>query len=144
MNDPRFKVLAQSAPWITFALLVLMFEFLYNSLAPAPAVAFELPDSGIADSAEPGLVALLIPADATGGDAEGALVFFDDARYVLADAASTEEFALRLGELSAGRKISVLTLLADRHVSAGDVMKTMAIARAAGITRVQLAEKRDQ
>lgn len=144
MNDPRFKGLAQAAPWITVALIALMFEFLYNSLAPAPAVSFELPDSGIADSAEPGLVALLIPAEAAGGDAEGALVFFDDARYVLADSAGAEEFALRLGERSADRKSSVLTLLADRRVSAGEVMKTMAIARAAGISRVQLAEKRDQ
>lgn len=143
MVDLRFKYISQIAPWLTLVLLVVMFAFLYNSLAPAPAVAFDLPEGGAADSVDTGLVALLIPADGDGAS-EGALVFFDDARYVLSEMTGADEFAARLGERAASKKCATLTLLADRRASAGDVMKIMAIARTAGMTRVQLAEKRDQ
>lgn len=145
MIDFRFRYLSQTAPWLTLVLLVSMFAFLYNALSPAPSVAFDLPEAGVADSADSALVALLIPSDPGGGDQpEGALVFFDDARYVLSEPTGADEFSARLSERSSGRKCSTLTLLADRRVSAGDVMKAMAIARSAGISRVQLAEKRDQ
>ncbi len=36
-----------------------------------PAVSFELPDSGLADSARPGLVALLLPGDGNDAQASG-------------------------------------------------------------------------
>ena len=143
MNPAWLRALSQMAPWLTLVLLVVMFIFLQSVLAPAPAVAFELPDPGTADSAQPGLVALLLPGDVEGGQTEGTLVFFDDARYVLSDPAGADEFSGRLGERAAETKCSTLTLRADRRVPTGDVMQVMAIARARRLSNVQLAEKRD-
>ena len=143
MNPAWLRFLSQTAPWLTLVLLVVMFIFLQSVLAPAPAVAFELPDPGAADSAQPGLVALLLPGDVEGGQTEGTLVFFDDARYVLSDPAGVEEFSGRLGERAAETKCSTLTLLTDRRVPTGDVMQVMAIARSRRLSNVQLAEKRD-
>ena len=143
MNPAWLRYLSQIAPWLTLVLVVVMFIFLQGALAPTPAVAFELPDSGTADSAQPGLVALLLPGDVDGGQTEGTLVFFDDARYVLSDPAGAEEFSGRLGERAAETKCGTLTLLADRRVPTGDVMQVMAIARARRLSSVQLAEKHD-
>ena len=143
MNAAWFRYLAQIAPWLTLVLLIAMFAFLHDALAPVPAVSFELPDSGIADSAQAGLVALILPGDANGAQMEGSLVFFDDARYELADPSSMDEFASRLGVRADEMHSGTLTLLSDRRVPAGDVMKVMAIAKSKRLSRVQLAEKHD-
>ena len=143
MNHFWFRCLAQVAPWLTFLLLVVMFYFFYGTLAPAPALSFSLPASGVADSAQPGLIALMLPGDSGGAQTEGTLVYFDDARYVLSDPVSMEEFAGQLGDRAAEMKYVTLTLLADRRVPVGDVMKVMAIAKSRRLEHVQLAERRD-
>ena len=143
MNYVWFRYLAQTAPWLTLVLLIVMFVFLQDVMAPLPAVGFELPAPGSADSAQPGLVALLLPGDIEGAQTEGTLVFFDDARYVLSDSAGVEEFAGRLEDRAMEMNCDTLTLLADRRVPAGDLMQVMAIARSRRLAHVQLAEKRD-
>ncbi len=143
MNPAWLRSLSQMAPWLTLVLLVVMFVFLQGALAPVPTVAFDLPDSTVADSAQPGLVALLLPGDVEGGQTDGTLIFFDDARYVLSDPAGVEEFSGRLGERAVETKCGTLTLLADRRVPTGDVMQVMSIARSRQLSNVQLAEKRD-
>lgn len=144
MKFAWFRHLVLVAPWLTMVLLVAMFLFLQNALAPAPSVAFELPEAGAADSAAPGLVALAMVSDAGGAQSEGTLLFFDDDRYVLSNPVSMDEFAARLSSRSAETKCRVLTLLCDSRVPAGDVMGIMAIARRQGLSRVQLAEKRKE
>ncbi len=143
MNPVWLRLLSNIAPWLTMVLIVIMFAFLNSNLAPAPAVGFSFPEGGTADSARPGLVALLLPGEVEGFHAEGTLVFFDDARYVLSDPSGVEEFAGRLGERAAEMGCDTLTLLADRRVPAGDVMHVMAIAKSKRLAHVQLAEKRD-
>ena len=143
MNPAWLRYLSQLAPWLTLIMLVVMFSFLQGTLAPAPSLAFDLPATGAADTAQSGLVALLLPGGAEGRQAEGTLVFFDDARYELSDPASADEFAARLGDRAIETNCGTLILLADRRVPAGDVMQVMSIAKAKRLARVQLAEKRD-
>ena len=143
MNAPWFRYLSQTAPWLTVLMIAVLFVFLQGVLAPVPSLLFDLPEKGAADSAQPGLVALMIPGDLEGPEAEGTLLYFDDARYVMTDPASMEEFSGRLGERAIETKCAVLTLMADRRVPAGDVMKVRALAKAARLLHVQLAEKRD-
>ena len=143
MNFAWFRYLVQAAPWLTLALIVALFILLQGVLAPVPALLFDLPEPGMADSAQPGLVALLIPGDVEGAETEGTLIYFDDARYALSDQASIDEFSNRLGDRAVETKCGVLTLMADRRVPAGDLMKVMALARSRRLLHVQLAEKRD-
>jgi biopolymer transport protein ExbD len=143
MNFAWFRYLSQIAPWLTVILLTVLFVFLQGALAPVPSLLFDLPEAGAADSARSGLVALLIPGDIEGAEADGTLLYFDDARYVMSDTVSLDEFSSRLGERAIETKCGVLTLLADRRVSAGDVMKVMSLAKSARLLHVQLAEKRD-
>ena len=98
MNAPWFRYLSQTAPWLTVLMIAVLFVFLQGVLAPVPSLLFDLPEKGAADSAQPGLVALMIPGDLEGPEAEGTLLYFDDARYVMTDPASMEEFSGRLGE----------------------------------------------
>ena len=144
MNFAWFRYLVQMAPWLTLVLLIVMAQFLFSALAPIPAVSCELPDSGLADSARPGLVALLLPGDGNDAQPSGSLVFFDDARYMLSDPASMDEFAMRLEERAEETLCGTLTLLSDRRVPVGDVMRVMAIAKGRRLAHVQLAEKRDK
>ena len=143
MNFAWFRYLSQMAPWLTILLIAVLFVFLQGSLAPVPSLLFDLPSAGAADSAQPGLVALLIPGDMEGAESDGTLVYFDDARYVMSDKVSLDEFSNRLGERAIETKCGVLTLLSDRRVPAGDIMKIMSLAKAARLLHVQLAEKRD-
>ena len=108
-----------------------------------PSLLFDLPEAGAADSAQPGLVALLIPGDAEGAETDDTLIYFDDARYVLSDQTSLDEFSSRLGDRAVETKCGVLTVLSDRRVPAGDIMKVMALAKSRRLLHVQLAEKRD-
>ena len=98
MNFAWFRYLSQMAPWLTILLIAVLFVFLQGSLAPVPSLLFNLPSAGAADSAQPGLVALLIPGDMEGSESDGTLVYFDDARYVMSDRASLDELSSRLGE----------------------------------------------
>lgn len=143
MNFTWFRYLVQAAPWLTFALIVALFLVLQGVLAPVPSLLFDLPEAGVADSAQPGLVALLIPGDVEGVETEGTLIYFDDARYALSDQASLEEFSNRLGDRAMETKCGVLTLMSDRRVPAGDLMKVMSLAKSRRLLHVQLAEKRD-
>ena len=143
MNFAWFRYLVHAAPWLTFVLIVVLFIVLQGALAPVPSLLFDLPESGVADSAQPSLVALLIPGDVEGVETEGTLIYFDDARYALSDQASLEEFSNRLGDRVIETKCGVLTLMSDRRVPAGDLMKVMALAKSRRLLHVQLAEKRD-
>ncbi len=138
-----FRHLSQIAPWLTLLLTAVLFIFLEGTLSPVPSLLFDLPEAGSADSVKPGLVALLIPGDIEGAEDDGTLIYFDDARYVLTDQVSLDEFSNRLASRAIETKCGVLTLLTDRRVPAGDVMKIMAVAKAGRLLHVQLAEKRD-
>jgi len=134
-----FQRLSAVAPWATLALLLAMFAFVHGRLTLGSGVDVALPDAEASDAVAPAaLVALALPA----GDG-GLLVFFDDARYSLDDDSGVQAFASRLSERAAADESGRLALLADKRVSAGDLMKLMGVARRCGIRNVQILEKRD-
>ena len=143
MNPAWLRYLSQTAPWLTLVLVIIMFIFLHGTLSPAPATGFDLPDAGSADSAQPGMVALLLPGDMGGGQEEGTLVFFDDARFTLSDPSSASALRRSLEERVATAQHPALLLLADRRVPSGDLMNLTGLVRSAGVRHVQIAEKHD-
>ena len=136
------KPLLAAVPWITLALLLVMFSLLGDTLTSAPGVVFDLPAPVGRQAAVPDATMLVLPS-ANVGETGGTLVFFDDARYVLGDQQSV---ALLRKQLLAcaheGPVRATLLVLADRRVSAGELMKLVGIARESGIQQVQIAEKR--
>ena len=86
------KPLFAAVPWITLALLLVMFGLVGDRLTAAPGVVFDLPAPAGRQAAAPGATMLVLPA-ANVGETGGALVFFDDARYVLATSSPSRSSA---------------------------------------------------
>ena len=134
------RAFVAAAPWATVALLVAMFAVVSVRVTAAPGLAFELPECEVAEAQDDDLAAIVAPVP---GQEDRALVFFDDARYILSDAASESSFSLNLAERVARAKNKTMLLLADRRVSSGVLMKLAGMVRRAGVTRLTVAEKRD-
>ena len=132
-----------SAPWLTLALLLALAALTGGRLAVAPGIVFDLPPAAVQESETAGLVALVLPLARESGGGEETFVFFDDARFAISDPSSADSFRRSLEERLAADRTGTLQILADRRVSSGDIMGITARARAAGVRRVQIAEKRD-
>jgi biopolymer transport protein ExbD len=133
-----------AVPWITVLLLVLMFHIVGGTLTSFEGVLFDLPDSaGLRDDEPATLVALVMPMSRRTALQHETLVFFDDSRYVLDDAASVRAFGEHLSERVARSPSKTLLVLADRRVSAGELMRLVGIARESGVRHVQIAERRE-
>ena len=124
-----------AAPWITLAILVLMMSLLGGTLAIREGVLFDLPDSGLGEGESTALVALMLPM------AHETLVFFDDARFVFGDAQSMDSFREQLSERAAKLKERTLLVLADRRISAGEIMRFASIAKSGGMGHILFAER---
>ena len=61
----------------------------------------------------------------------------------LPDAAAVEAFRERLAARAQADRSGTLLLLADGRVASGDLMRLMGLAREAGVTRVQIGERRE-
>ena len=134
------KPLVAAAPWVTLVLLVAQLSLVSHRATVAPGLSFELPEGAAKDSMPAALAAIVAPVP---GEDGRTLVFFDDARYVLPDAASESAFAANLAERVSGAADKSMLLLADKRVSSGDLMKLAGMARRAGVSRLSIAEKRD-
>ncbi len=144
MNASWFRIVAQIAPWLTLVLVLQMFSFLHSALAPSAAVAIDLPDTSMADTSRPGLVAMILPDRAKDASRPNdVLAFFDDDRFVISSPAGSREFVKRLGARASATGCGALTLLCDRQVPAGDLMRVMELAKSAHMQRIQIAEKHD-
>lgn len=124
-----------AAPWLTLLALVLMLHLLGGAMTMREGVLFDLPDTSIADGERTPLVALLLPMT------RETLVFFDDARFVLGDGQSMETFREQLAERAAKLKINSLLVLADRRVTAGELMNFATVAKGAGVSRILFAKR---
>ena len=143
------KPLFAAVPWITLALLLVMFGLLGDTLTSAPGVVFDLPDpvghrgEGRLDAAPDATMLVLPSENAVKDRGGGTLVFFDDARYALGDPQSVELLRRQLrAHVQDGPARPTLLVLADRRVSAGELLKLVGIARESDFRQVQIAEKR--
>ena len=137
------KPLFAAAPWITLVLLLVMFGFLGDRLTAAPGVVFDLPEPVGRQTAAPDMTMLVLPSANMGEDG-GTLAFFDDARYVLGDPQSVALLREQLlAHVQDGSARATLLVLADRRVSAGELMRLVGIARESGVRHVQIAERRE-
>ena len=127
---------AAAAPWLTVLVLVLMLHVVGGTLTAAKGTLFDLPDEGLEEGEATGLVALAIP------HAHETLVFFDDSRYVLDDAASMGAFVEHLSQRVARSESKTLLVLADRRIHGGDLMDIASLAKKGGAAKVLFARKR--
>ena len=127
-----------SAPYLTILLLLLMFHLIGGTMTAAKGLLFELPSGSLSDGEVTDLVATVLPLR------HEILVFFDDSRYVLGDAASVTAFGERLAERTARSESRTLLVMADRRVAAGELMQLADVAKRSGVEKVLFAEKRTE
>ena len=135
------RMLSTAAPWLSAVILVAVLFVAHDRAALTPGVVFDLPTAPFLEGSREGLTVLMFSVLRETHAGEETLVFFDDERYLLQDEEQAARLADRVSEsIGPGRHQEVL-LLADRRVPHGDVMSFVNMARAAGATRINVAEK---
>ena len=127
-----------AAPYVTVGLLLLMLYMVGGTLTAEKGLLFDLPEGEAGEGAQTDLVALVMPLR------RETVVFFDDSRYVLGDAASLRSFGEQLEDRIAGRESKALLVLADRRVTGGELMALASVARQSGAARILFAAKRTE
>ncbi len=133
--------LLAAVPWLNVLVIAVLLFAVHGRSVVAPGVIFDLPAAPLSEGLNAKMTALMIAVarDVAGGDET--LIFFDDERFSTRDpeqlAALSERVRARVA-LDGRRE---LLLLADRRVPHGDVMAFVNVARAAGVARVNVAEK---
>ena len=124
-----------AAPYLTVLTLLALFHFIGGKLTSEKGILFDLPEGSVTDGEATEMVALVMPMP------HETLVFFDDSRYVLGDEVSVRAFSENLSERVRRSVSKTLTVLADRRVPGGELMKLAELARASGAARILFAEK---
>ena len=92
------RPIAAAIPYLTVCLLLIMMHMVGGTMTSCRGVLFDLPGGVQSDGAASELVALVMPVQ------HETMIVFDDARYLLGDAASMRSFGEDLSAaLSAGR-----------------------------------------
>ena len=127
---------AAATPYLTVGLLLLTLRFVSGTLAATEGTLFDLPAAEPTDAIDESPVALMMPMP------RETLVFFDDTRYLMGDAASMRALGEQLANrFSQGTRKSLL-VLADRRVAGGEMMRLASLAKASGVERILFAEKK--
>ena len=132
-----FRPFAAAVPYLTIVILLLMMQMVGGTLTASRGVLFDLPDGELGDGTTSELVALVMPVR------HETMVGFDDARYLLEDAASMRSFSKDVAEESEFREDKALLILADRRVSTDHLMKVVSAAKRGGVNKILLAGKRE-
>ena len=131
------RPIAAAIPYLTICLLLIMMHMVGGTMTSCRGVLFDLPDGAQSDGEASELVALVMPVQ------HETMIVFDDARYLLGDAASMRSFGEDLSGSVERRTGKSLLILADRRVSTGHLMEIVSVAKRSGVDRVLLAEKRE-
>ena len=131
------RPIAAAIPYLTVCLLLIMMHMVGGTMTSCRGVLFDLPDGAQTDGEVSELVALVMPVQ------HETMIVFDDARYLLGDAASMRSFGEDLSGGVERRTGKSLLILADRRVSAGHLMEVVSTAKRSGVGKVLLAGKRE-
>ena len=131
------RPIAAAIPYLTVCLLLIMMHMVGGTMTSCRGVLFDLPDGAQTDGEASELVALVMPVQ------HETMIVFDDARYLLGDAASMRSFGEDLSGSVERRTGKSLLILADRRVSTGHLMEVVSAAKRSGVGKVLLAGKRE-
>lgn len=134
------RTLLAPVPWAGVLFVFLLLLHAHRRLAVAPGVPFDLPSVKTDGGVQSPRTVLMIPVENDVPGGAETLVFFDDERFSLRDPEQVDALAARL-RAAAGAAGGVLLLMADKRVPHGDVMRFVALARTAGIPKIDVGMK---
>ena len=115
------------APWVDFALLVLMVIIQQSAHVLRPGLRMELPAAPFEDGIRPDALVVTVPQEG--------MYFFQDERLTL------DGLTLALERAARNRADAALILEADRRISHGTLVQLYNLARNAGVREVVLATR---
>ena len=130
------RPIAAAIPCLTVCLLLIMMHMVGGTMTSGRGILFDLPDGVQSDGEASELVALVMPVQ------HETMIVFDDARYLLGDAASMRSFREDLLGSVERRAGKSLLILADKRVATGHLMEVVSAAKRCGVSKVLLAGKR--
>ena len=140
-GGPWAQAVLYSVPWINTLILIVLLFLYHQRIAISPGIVFDLPSAPLREGSHTGLTALMFAVTHESMARDEALVFFDDARYMVQDDEQMSTLAeqIRLRMKNADSKDFLL--LADKRVSHGDIMRFVTILRNTGVSKVNVAER---
>jgi biopolymer transport protein ExbD len=129
------------APWANLLLLMLMFFLMSDKIVVQPGITIDVPAAPLSEGTPFGLVAVVLSVDAREEDSGGEIVFFDDERFRVADAARMRDLRNAFAKRVRDRAGETLVVHADRQVRHGTVVAIVNMAREAGLRRINVAER---
>ncbi len=136
-NQRIGRVLMGVAPWVNVALLIVMYLQLSAPYVLQPGVHVRLPESPFVAGARYGLNLVVLAGDATGGE----IVFFDDQRYLIADAGQADTLRVALAGAARRKAGFPLVVEADEAVRHGTIIRLYDMAADAGVREINMATR---
>jgi biopolymer transport protein ExbD len=130
-----------AAPWVDFALLVVMFLFFRMPSVLQPGLVVRLPESPFAGGTRYGHNMVVLSQETAGRPLREELVFFDDARYLVRDPGQMNDLRAALSRAVRERPELPLVVEADQAVRNGTLVQLFNMAADAGIANVNLATR---
>ena len=129
------------APWINVALLLFGVLLLNSKVILQPGVVVNLPRGPFKEGVGFEMVAAVLSVPGTGGAGREEMIFFNDQRYRVKNAAQMQSlkqaFAMRLRE----HHDASLIIQADQRILHGTVVEIMNMALEVGIRQVDIAAR---
>lgn len=135
------RPLCAAAPWVAFLLVLFEFSLIEGRMSASSGLIVNLPEPIAHEDEAPTLTACVLRVSRSGSGGDETFIFFDDARYQLGSPSSLNEFRTTLAQQVQHDRKGALLLLADARVALGDTMKIVSLAREAGVSHVQIAER---
>lgn len=140
-GGPWAQAVIYSVPWINTLILIILLFLYHGRIAISPGIAFNLPSAPLMEGSHTGLTALMFAVTHESMAREEALVFFDDARYMVQDDEQMSTLAEQVRLRMKNSDSKDFLLLADKRVTHGDIMRFVTILRNAGVAKINVAEK---
>lgn len=142
-GGPWARALLASVPWINALALTLFIIAVHGKIAVEPGLLFDLPREPLHEDLRTDLTAMMIPVAGEGpSNGQGAMVFFDDERFLTGDKTQMEILADHIRQRATRDDCdATLLLMADKRVRHGEVIDFVNLARGAGVKRIHVASK---
>ena len=133
--------LATIAPWVSVTLLVVFYLGLSQSFVLQPGIRVELPTAPFTDGTRHGHDIVVLAPEPQAGKAREELVFFDDQRFMVREAAQMDALRAALARATHERPALPVVIEADAAVRHGTTVRLFNMAQEAGSREVHLATR---
>ncbi|MEI7435854.1 MAG: biopolymer transporter ExbD [bacterium] len=133
--------LATIAPWVSVTLLIVFYLGLSQAFVLQPGICVELPAAPFTGGTRYGHDMVVLAPEPQAGKPREELVFFDDQRFMVREAAQMDALRAALARATHERPAQAVVIEADAAVRHGTTVRLLNMAQEAGSREVHLATR---